>query len=184
MFDLVIEWICSKCSKEFHTKNEIEEHQLRKRGGKTVGCFVVDLTKQKSVTFGSLRSVSISDFPDELDLDLDAEEKTKREEFEAGKQLQNFSDASIDDLIREVKFANDKVINGVKRPHPEHPNAFLVKFPTISFVNGLVSAGVAAILAHEDFGKKIVSSSANASIIAGKNYRDGLHDQLVIVKQL
>ena len=36
MSDLVIKWICSKCSNKFRTKKEMKEHQLRKREGKTI----------------------------------------------------------------------------------------------------------------------------------------------------
>ena len=38
-----------------------------------------------------------------------------------------------------------------------NPEAFSVKLPTIPFFNGLVSAGVSAMLAHKDFNIKFAS---------------------------
>ena len=84
-----------------------------------------------------------------------------REEFKMGYNSENFEpiDDTIDSLLRTVKLANNRVLNGRHSPHPDGEGVS-VNIASIPFVHGLVNTGVSAVLKHKDFDRKEEKSTA------------------------
>ena len=186
-------YVCFKCKKEFKTEKERKDHQHRKRGGKLHGCFVGGkaLPSQEPVpsdASSTTSSIAWSDITSDFDVDdhdfpLSESDNTNnrdREEYKMGYNSENFEpiDDTIDSLLRTVKLANNRVLNGRHSPHPDGEGVS-VNIASIPFVHGLVNTGVSAVLKHKDFDRK-EEKSTTATIYAARVYRDGLLEKLAV----
>ena len=192
-------FICFKCSKEFPTKIQRDEHQRRKRAGKYVGC-LVNKTKaipqkkpsplkeplESNESDDSLSSVALSDIPTDFDVNdydfhLNSNDSSyNSEEYKLGNQPENITpkDETIQTLLRTVKLENSLVLNGKNHHHPEGEGITVI-LPSLPFIHGLVNAGVSAVLHHKEFDRK-VEEKTDATIFAQRKYRDGLLAQLAV----
>jgi len=179
-----VEWRCQFCDKIFATKTKMEDHQVKTKGSKKIGCKVKydkrmrSANRASSSTTGSLSS-SVLTFPledcppsdDLLDEIIAAE--LDDAEVAAGRASVPPVRDNLKQMLHERKVAMSRSLSG-KIIHG--PSVNRVVLPTVSRLYGEVTKVVEDVLAHSDFD----STSDRSKVVEIRCRRNDVFEQIAV----